>query len=182
MLSAGPVERHGCPVGDLNTVVLHVIDQAKIGECLGLTGLDAPTCKVPIEGAKVKVFGRNLFGGLVIATLNGGSTTLDKNPDGSLYADIFESPKASDSSLGANFGFVDTDGNGLGDLASSTRTASDSDWTIDLCAEVPPGYQIVGVIDENGDLLTTTQCVQTIVANETLVAFEVVGLESPPPY
>ncbi len=46
---------------------------------------------------------------------------------------------------------------------------SDSDWTLDVCAEVPVGYQIVGVFDENGELISNSRCAQTIVANETTV-------------
>jgi hypothetical protein len=59
---------------------------------------------------------------------------------------------------------------------------SDSDWTVDLCAEVPSGYRIVGVYDENGDLIPSAECVQTFVSGETkTVAFEVedVGLQEP---
>jgi hypothetical protein len=59
---------------------------------------------------------------------------------------------------------------------------SDSDWDVDVCAEVPQGYNIQGVYDAEGELITTAECVQTLVANETkVVAFEVVDLESPPP-
>jgi hypothetical protein len=62
-------------------------------------------------------------------------------------------------------------------------TADDSEWEVDVCAEVPTGYDIVGVYDENGDLLTTNDCTQSIVAGETtVVAFEVVDLQSPPPH
>lgn len=59
---------------------------------------------------------------------------------------------------------------------------SDSDWTVDVCAQVPAGYQIVGVYDESGALIATTNCVQTFVANQTkIVAFEVVETGSPEP-
>ncbi len=60
---------------------------------------------------------------------------------------------------------------------------SDSDWEIDVCAEVPEGYEIVGVYDVDDNLITSTQCVHTIVASETkVVAFEVIDLQSPPPH
>ena len=60
---------------------------------------------------------------------------------------------------------------------------ADSDWTVDVCAEVPQGYEIVGVYDEDGNLLSTSDCVQTLVANETkAVAFEVVDYQSPKPH
>jgi hypothetical protein len=59
----------------------------------------------------------------------------------------------------------------------------DSDWEVDVCAEVPEGYAIVGVYDADGNLVSTTDCVQTIVANDTkVVAFEVNDLQSPPPH
>ena len=59
---------------------------------------------------------------------------------------------------------------------------SDSDWTIDVCADVPTGYNIVGVYDENGDLIPSADCVQTFVSNETkAVAFEVEDIGSPEP-
>ena len=40
---------------------------------------------------------------------------------------------------------------------------ADSDWALDVCAAVPQGYQIVGAYDVNGILVTTNQCLQTIV-------------------
>ena len=59
---------------------------------------------------------------------------------------------------------------------------SDSAWTVDICAQVLPGYSIVGVYDANGNLIASTTCVQTIVANETkIVAFEVKEVGSPEP-
>jgi len=59
---------------------------------------------------------------------------------------------------------------------------SDSDWTIDTCVSVPASYQIVGIYDETGELVTSQQCVQTIVANQTkIVAFEMKETGSPEP-
>ena len=59
---------------------------------------------------------------------------------------------------------------------------SDSDWTVDLCAEVPVGYDIVGAYDENGDLMTDSACAQTFVTGEVkVVAFDVVDIGSPEP-
>ncbi len=59
---------------------------------------------------------------------------------------------------------------------------SDSDWTTDVCAEVPAGYRISGVYDENGNLISAQDCVQTIVANTTkIIAFEVNEIGSPEP-
>lgn len=60
---------------------------------------------------------------------------------------------------------------------------SDSDWTVDVCAEVPIGYRIVGIYDENGDFVSSGKCAHTFVAGETrVIAFEVVDIGSPPPH
>ncbi len=59
---------------------------------------------------------------------------------------------------------------------------SDSDWNVDICAYVPTGYAIVGVYDENGNLLTDSSCTQTFVSGETkVVAYDVVDIGSPEP-
>ena len=59
---------------------------------------------------------------------------------------------------------------------------SDSDWTVDVCAEVPAGYSIVGVYDENGNLTASSQCMETFVANTSkTIAFEVKETGSPEP-
>jgi hypothetical protein len=61
--------------------------------------------------------------------------------------------------------------------------SSDSEWSLDVCAAVPQGYQIVGVFDADGSLVASADCVQAGVAGETkIVAFEVVDLQSPPPH
>ncbi|HTH74594.1 MAG TPA: S8 family serine peptidase [Trinickia sp.] len=60
--------------------------------------------------------------------------------------------------------------------------SSDSEWTLDVCAAVPQGYQIVGVYDADGSLVASADCIQAGVAGETkIVAFEVLDLQSPPP-
>ena len=52
-----------------------------------------------------------------------------------------------------------------------------------MCAEVPTGYSIVGVYDENGDLIPSAECIQTFVSGESkAVAFEVQEIGSPEPY
>ncbi|MCH8049238.1 right-handed parallel beta-helix repeat-containing protein [Patescibacteria group bacterium] len=57
---------------------------------------------------------------------------------------------------------------------------SDSDWTIDVCTQIPTGYSIVGVYDEDLNLLTTTDCAQTFVTGETrVIAFDVTQVGSP---
>jgi hypothetical protein len=59
---------------------------------------------------------------------------------------------------------------------------SDSDWSVDVCASVPTGYEIVGVYDANGNLVESSECVQTFVSGEAkAVAFEVVEIGSPEP-
>ena len=59
---------------------------------------------------------------------------------------------------------------------------SDSNWSVDVCASVPTGYEIVGVYDENGTLVESSECVQTFVSGQSkAVAFEVVEIGSPEP-
>jgi hypothetical protein len=59
---------------------------------------------------------------------------------------------------------------------------SDSTWSVDVCAEVPKGYDIVGAYDENGDLIADSRCTQAFVTGETMVvAFEVLEVGSPEP-
>ncbi len=58
---------------------------------------------------------------------------------------------------------------------------SDDNWEVDVCGQVPQGYEIVGVYDENGNLVTADDCYETFVVGETkVVAFEVVMVGSPP--
>jgi hypothetical protein len=60
--------------------------------------------------------------------------------------------------------------------------SSDSDWSVDVCAEVPSGYRIVGAYDANGNLIQSSECVQAFVRGETkTVAFEVQETGSPEP-
>ena len=59
---------------------------------------------------------------------------------------------------------------------------SDSDWTVDVCAEIPSGYKVTGVYNENGDLVSTSQCAQTLVKGQVkVIAFEVTDIGSPEP-
>jgi len=58
---------------------------------------------------------------------------------------------------------------------------SDSPWTVDVCASVPVGYEIVGVLDENGDIISTNDCGQSFVSGETkVILFDVILTGSPP--
>ncbi|MDD5251574.1 MAG: hypothetical protein PHT12_02980 [Patescibacteria group bacterium] len=61
-------------------------------------------------------------------------------------------------------------------------TADDNGWTVDACLEVPAGYEIAGVLDENGDVVTTADCVSTVLRNESRVfLFRAVDVGSPEP-
>jgi len=60
---------------------------------------------------------------------------------------------------------------------------SDSSWSVDVCAQLPTGYDIAGVYDENGNLVTTNDCSQTFVSGQTkVIAFDVVQTGSPPEF
>lgn len=61
--------------------------------------------------------------------------------------------------------------------------ASDSEWEVDVCVEVPQGYSIVGMYDENGTLVPEASCSQVIVLGEAkVIAFEIVETGSPEPH
>ena len=47
--------------------------------------------------------------------------------------------------------------------------SSDTNWTVDVCINVPAGYTIAGVMDIDGNILSTTECMQTIIENEERV-------------
>jgi hypothetical protein len=59
---------------------------------------------------------------------------------------------------------------------------SDQDWEVDVCMHVPEGYRLVGVLDDNEDVVSATNCVHAFVAGESKVfLFEVEDLQSPEP-
>lgn len=59
---------------------------------------------------------------------------------------------------------------------------SDSEWEVDVCAQVPTGYKVIGVYDSNGNLVSGTECTQAFVSGESkVVAFEVAEVGSPEP-
>ncbi len=59
---------------------------------------------------------------------------------------------------------------------------SDSDWTTDVCLQVPTGYQISAVYDQEGNIISTDQCQQTFISGETkTVLFSVSDVGSPEP-
>jgi hypothetical protein len=72
---------------------------------------------------------------------------------------------------------------GVTDYVYPFILTGDTDWNVDVCTAVPQGYQIVGVYDIDGNMITTNNCVQAGVAGETkVIAFEVLDLQSPPPH
>lgn len=285
----------GIAVTEEVVVELHIVDQAKSGECLALTGVDASSCKDPVVGAQVKVYDRDdpafqlAYGGknpggeqfpvifdANIGLVTGGQCTTDANgrcsttePQAGNYLvlvrfvddsgtvtagkpksvqDRFFDPNgdtapdplvdtSGDGIPDTNGDFTDTNGDGHLDtgatkefqvikvikkpppggesavqLGKGKKTVvtgsyleivypedavwesatsgyiypfiftSDSAWNVDVCAQVPVGYAIVGVYDAAGTLVSTADCVQTIIAGETkVVAFEVVEVGSPKP-
>lgn len=59
---------------------------------------------------------------------------------------------------------------------------SDSEWTVDVCLQMPTGYSIVGTLDENGNLVSGSTCAQAFVTGQTkIVAFQVQQGGSPEP-
>jgi len=59
---------------------------------------------------------------------------------------------------------------------------SDSTWKVDVCAEVPTGYEIQGFYDESGNFVDSQECVKTFVSGETkVIGFQVLETSSPEP-
>jgi parallel beta-helix repeat protein len=59
---------------------------------------------------------------------------------------------------------------------------SAENWTVDVCVQVPLGYQIAGILDADGNVLATSDCIQTIVAGEDkVILFRVLETGSPEP-
>ena len=59
---------------------------------------------------------------------------------------------------------------------------SDSDWTVDVCLQVPTGYSLKGVQDVNGAILSTTNCSQSLVSGTpVIVLFSLADIGSPEP-
>jgi len=59
---------------------------------------------------------------------------------------------------------------------------SDSDWTVDVCMQIPSGYQIKYIMDDAGNLLPATQCTQSFISGGTkVVMFGIADVGSPEP-
>ena len=59
---------------------------------------------------------------------------------------------------------------------------SDDTWTTDVCMSVPAGYKITGVTDQDGNIMKTSDCVQSFIAGETkVILFTVTDIGSPEP-
>jgi hypothetical protein len=58
---------------------------------------------------------------------------------------------------------------------------SDSDWTVDVCVQVPSGYTVVGYYDADGNIVSS-DCSQIVVTGETkVVVFKASDIGSPEP-
>lgn len=59
---------------------------------------------------------------------------------------------------------------------------SEEDWDVNVCMYVPEGYNLVGVLDDNENVVSTSDCVNAFVAGESKVfLFEVADVGSPEP-
>jgi hypothetical protein len=59
---------------------------------------------------------------------------------------------------------------------------SEEDWDVDVCMYVPEGYRLVGIMDDNEEVISTSGCVHSFVAGESKVfLFEVEDVGSPEP-
>jgi parallel beta-helix repeat protein len=59
---------------------------------------------------------------------------------------------------------------------------SDSDWTVDVCLQVPAGYSLKGVQDVNGTVVSTSNCSQSLVSGTPVVVlFSLADIGSPEP-
>jgi hypothetical protein len=55
-------------------------------------------------------------------------------------------------------------------------------WDADVCLQVPQGYKISGILDENGNVISTASCTQQLVAGQSVVVlFSVAEIGSPEP-
>ncbi|OGH69571.1 MAG: hypothetical protein A3C90_02530 [Candidatus Magasanikbacteria bacterium RIFCSPHIGHO2_02_FULL_51_14] len=138
----------GCPFADKQTVDLHIIDQAKRGDCNG-----AGSCKKRIAGSEVRIFDRNKLNGFSITLLSGGSATLTKNPSGDLYDDIFESANAQTT---ARVGKCTTDFFGTCTAGEETKgdflvivKSKDTETNTLVYTGLPKGLS--DFVDTNGD-------------------------------
>jgi hypothetical protein len=60
--------------------------------------------------------------------------------------------------------------------------SSEDEWTVDVCMYAPTGYNISGVMDVDGNIISTSNCTQAFLANETkTILFSVAETGSPEP-
>jgi hypothetical protein len=60
--------------------------------------------------------------------------------------------------------------------------SSDTNWSLNVCINVPAGYEIVGVLDVDGNIVSSSNCMQTLIAGEEKVLlFRVLETGSPEP-
>ncbi len=70
---------------------------------------------------------------------------------------------------------------GATELYPFILTSADA-WTTDICLQVPAGYKITGVLNEDGSIMSTSDCAQSFLEGETkVVLFEVAEIGSPEP-
>jgi len=60
--------------------------------------------------------------------------------------------------------------------------SSNETWTMNVCLYVPEGYDIRGILDEDGNVVAESDCTQTLINGETtILLFRVVEMSSPEP-
>lgn len=90
----------GCPAGVGVTTSLKVVDQRASAECR--------SCTTVPDDARVKVFDRTKLDGLRLGS-GRQATVLTKNPEASLYDDIFEDEVTNSQATAGDFGCVGGD-------------------------------------------------------------------------
>jgi len=118
----GYLKFQGCPVADMNTVMLHIIDKYPTKDLCSLISngtLSGGSCKVPLGDnkekpgtppknavgdeimplgtAQIKVYDRNLLDGFILSD----GQVLTKNPKADLYPTIYEDKLANQAVVGA---------------------------------------------------------------------------------
>jgi parallel beta-helix repeat protein len=59
---------------------------------------------------------------------------------------------------------------------------TDDNWEVDVCADAPDGYELTSILDENDQVVTTSECMHTVIPGDPrLFLYELTDLESPEP-